>query len=245
MSAAFSRGAAPPAPPSLEALLVLVRRRDVRQQRRSRKMPGASQGGAGRGRRVTRGFLRGFGRRTPPRFLLGDALRRVVHACLQAERLVKKAQRMFPSAQGEALARACRLPTAPGNSGEGFVWGEEKASTEVRRRRTEGPAEKEPPLPRSRTEGFASRKGLSSTQLPRSSSDKGGAASHTPEQERLCESVMRETCYYKTLGVARSAPEEAIRRAYRKARLSRLPLRPCSPIGLADRRTRGFSRRVE
>lgn len=142
----------------------------------------------------------------------------------KAQRLLGKAQRMFPSAECEALAAACaqKLNAADAAAGspnpsqqerqgaaESNTKGHNKAYHQGPRQRR-APAAGSPPEPRFTRPHSSSAPGAAAATA---------AAAHTPEQARMCEVVLRETCYYKTLGVSRDASEEVIRKAYRRLAL--------------------------
>ncbi|CDJ56958.1 DnaJ domain-containing protein, putative [Eimeria maxima] len=73
--------------------------------------------------------------------------------------------------------------------------------------------------------GVTSRRTRASTAASSPSAAAAAAAAaaagpaHTPEQARICEVVLRESCYYKVLGVANDATEEVIKKAYRRLAL--------------------------
>ncbi|KAL8425153.1 hypothetical protein Efla_006114 [Eimeria flavescens] len=141
----------------------------------------------------------------------------------QAQRLIEKAQRMFPSAEGQALAAACaqRLSGGPASS--------PSAETGSQRAAPKGGEAKGP------QQGARQRKGSpvagasrgsngADARLTRSRSAAAASASaapaaHTPEQATFCETVLRETCYYKVLGVSKDSSEDAIRKAYKRLAL--------------------------
>lgn len=147
------------------------------------------------------------------------------NTCTQAQRLLDKAQRMFPSAESESLAAACahKLHSAAAAANSTRANQEEGAANRNRR----GPYTSHPQGPRQRrasraaapphgaeaeNHGFSRSRSSGTTGSPSAAA----APAHTPEQARLCEVVLREKCYYGVLGVPKNASEEVIRKAYRR-----------------------------
>lgn len=132
---------------------------------------------------------------------------------------------MFPSAECEALAAACAhklnatdaAARASNRSQQERQGAAESNSKSHNRAHHPGPRQRRAPA-------AAASPSDPRFTYPHSSSAAGAtaaaaAAAHTPEQARLCEVILRETCYYKTLGVSRDASEEVIRKAYRRVSL--------------------------
>lgn len=139
---------------------------------------------------------------------------------LKAQRLIDKAQRMFPSPESEGLAAACAHKLNVGNA----------ASTDANARgaaassgsKTSYSSQPEGPRQRRGSPGRPRDAAPADPRLTRSRSAAAAstaAPAHTPEQARLCEVVLKEKCYYSTLGVSKDASEEVIRKAYRRLAL--------------------------
>lgn len=147
----------------------------------------------------------------------------------RAQRLIDKAQRMFPSAEGEALAYACARKL---HSASAATNATEEASSSCGQSRSSFGAHRQGPRQRRASPAAAPPRSAETATAaaagPRITRSCSGAASgtassagptHTPEQARLCEVVLKETCYYSTLGVPKDASEETIRKAYRRLAL--------------------------
>lgn len=149
---------------------------------------------------------------------------------VKAQRLLDKAQRMFPSAESESLAAACahKLHSAAGGTNSTRPNQEDAANRNRRGSHTshpQGPRQRRgaSPAPRVPARGAAADPGLSRSRSTGTAAGSPGAAAapaqHTPEQARLCEIVLKEKCYYGVLGVPKNASEEVIRKAYRRLAL--------------------------
>lgn len=150
---------------------------------------------------------------------------------VKAQRLLDKAQRMFPSAETEALSSACthKLNSAAASAAAANSTRTNQEECAANRNRR-GSHTSHPEGARRRR---ASRTAVppcgtgASGRAPSRSRSTGTAGSqaaaaapaHTPEQARLCEVVLKEKCYYGVLGVPKNASEEVIRKAYRRLAL--------------------------
>ncbi|XP_026191776.1 dnaJ homolog subfamily B member 14 [Cyclospora cayetanensis] len=136
----------------------------------------------------------------------------------KAQRLLDKAQRMFPSPEIESLAAACaHKQHGASNSTNGSSETGAQASSGSRQRRA-SPGVSRP----SNTSASAPHLTRSRSAASGSCAAAAGAAAapaHTPEQARLCEAVLQESCYYRVLGVSNDASEEVIKKAYRRLAL--------------------------
>ncbi|KAL8425435.1 hypothetical protein ACSSS7_008387 [Eimeria intestinalis] len=151
----------------------------------------------------------------------------------KAHRLLEKAQRMFPSAETEALAAACSVKLNGSSSSSvhytsahrshgapnDFFGGGGGGGPHGPRQRRASPGSPSGP-PRSSEAAdprlTRSRSAAAASTAASAAAAAAAAAVHTPEQAALCETVLRESCYYKTLGVTKDASEETIRKAYKR-----------------------------
>ncbi|KAL8446438.1 hypothetical protein Emed_004892 [Eimeria media] len=119
---------------------------------------------------------------------------------------------MFPSAESEALAAACAHKLSGATSPS------PNSSSANQTHATQGPRQRRPASPGSKT-SRATEGGephLTRSRSAAAATSSAAPAVYTPEQAALCETVLRETCYYKTLGVTKDASEETIRKAYKR-----------------------------
>lgn len=127
---------------------------------------------------------------------------------------------MFPTSEGESLAAACahKLNAGAAASTEANAQGAAASSGS----KTSSSSQHQGPRQRRGSPGSSRPRGAAPADPRLSRSRSAAAAStaaapaHTPEQARLCEVVLKEKCYYSTLGVPKDASEEIIRKAYRR-----------------------------
>ncbi|CDJ52900.1 DnaJ domain-containing protein, putative [Eimeria brunetti] len=154
----------------------------------------------------------------------------------KAQRLLEKAQRMFPLPEIKPLAAACMQKlnpaaaaaaagSSPGGEGEPAAAAANSSSNNCSSNNCssssssssnpKGPRQRRPshaqggPRPAAGAAGTAAAAAAAAAAPP----------AHTPEQARLCEVVLKESCFYKVLGVPNDASEEAIKKAYRRLAL--------------------------
>ncbi|KAL8441729.1 hypothetical protein Emag_006948 [Eimeria magna] len=120
-------------------------------------------------------------------------------------------KRMFPSAESEALAAACahKLNGSSSSSPHATSADQTQGAPGPRQRRAS-------PGPRVPRGADAAAANLTRSRSAAAAPSSAAPAVHTPEQAALCETVLRETCYYKTLGITKEASEETIRKAYKR-----------------------------